>query len=140
MSDTATNRATENEILLTLILINYVDAILGERGLIPIEDVRSCTVDAVVSNRTTHFCLPADVIQKLGLRKVKTVDAHTKTGLQPVNIYEGVLFDVDGREGRYDCLELPTGQRPILGRLQLEDLGLKPDWENQCLQHSPIRV
>ncbi|MGB3518602.1 MAG: hypothetical protein WBA43_19255, partial [Elainellaceae cyanobacterium] len=97
-------------------------------------------VDTVVSTRTTHFCLPADVIQKLGLKQIKAVDARTKIGIQRVNFYAGLQLDVDGREGRYDCMELPTGQRPILGRLQLGDLGLKPDWENRCLQLLPIMI
>ena len=39
----------------------------------------------------------------------------------------------------YDCVELPTGQTPLLGLIPLEDLGLDPDLQNQKLRHLPMR-
>lgn len=48
MGDTATDGTAENEIVLTLVLLNSTDAILGEHGFISAEEVRSCVVDAVV--------------------------------------------------------------------------------------------
>ncbi|MGI8934856.1 MAG: aspartyl protease [Phormidesmis sp.] len=141
MSDIATSSTAKDEIVLTLILINSTDAILGEHGFISLEEVRSCVVDDVVSTSTTHFCLPADVIQQLGLKRVGRMSGRTVKGIQTFNVYEGVRFDVDGGiDGIYRCIELPIGQRPLLGRVPLEDLGLEPDPEAQCLQRVPIRV
>ncbi len=138
-NEIATNSNT-GRITVTLGLTNWVDAILAERGLISAAEIRSCTVDnALVDQSKTRLCLPADVIQKLGLKQVSTVDMQTATGPQPSRVYKGLQLIVEGREGRYDCVELSTGQTPILGLVQLEDLGLVPDLRNQRLQHLPTQ-
>lgn len=54
-------------------------------------------------------------------------------------MYEGLKLTVEGREGRYDCVELPAGQIPLLGLIPLEDLGLEPDLQNQRLRHLPTQ-
>ncbi|MEM9949015.1 MAG: aspartyl protease, partial [Cyanobacteria bacterium P01_D01_bin.36] len=54
-----------------------------------------------------------------------------------LKLYEGLKLTVEGREGRYDCVELPVGQTPLLGLIPLEDLGLDPDLQNQKLRHLP---
>ena len=42
-----------------------------------------------------------------------------------------------GREGTFDCLELPSGADPLLGVIPLEALGLEPDLRNQRLRVLP---
>ncbi|MEO0759188.1 MAG: hypothetical protein AAFY78_20205 [Cyanobacteria bacterium J06648_16] len=44
-----------------------------------------------------------------------------------------------GREGRYryDFVELPEGQTPLLGLIPMEDLRLEPDLQNQRLRVLP---
>ena len=127
------------KVVVTLNLTNWVDQVLAERGFIPTEQVRSITVDnTLVDTGTTRLCLPTEVIQKLGLKLTGTIDAQTATGPQTVNVYEGLKLTVEGREGRYDCVELPAGQTPLLGLIPLEDLGLEPDLQNQRLRHLPV--
>ncbi|MGB3294389.1 MAG: retroviral-like aspartic protease family protein [Phormidesmis sp.] len=126
------------KIVVTLTLTNWADRILAERGFIADDDVRSFSVDnALVDTGATRLCLPADLIQQLGLKQTGTIDAQTAVGPQVVNVYEGLQLRVEGREGRYDCVELPAGQTPLLGLIPLEDLGLDPDLQNQCLRHLP---
>ena len=109
-----------------------MDQVLAERGFIAIDQVRSITVNnALVDTGATRLCLPTDAIQQLGLKLTATIDAQTATGPQTVNVYEGLKLTVEGREGRYDCVELPAGQIPLLGLIPLEDLGLEPDLQNQ---------
>jgi len=50
-----------------------------------------------------------------------------------------VKLTVEGREGRYDCVELPAGQTTLLGLIPLEDLGLEPDLQIQRLRHLPTQ-
>ncbi|MFG6104105.1 aspartyl protease family protein [Leptothoe sp. EHU-05/26/07-4] len=127
------------KVAVTLNLINWVDQVLAERGFIPAAQVRSITVDnALVDTGATRLCLPTEVIQKLGLKLTGTIGAQTATGPQTVNVYEGLKLTVEGREGRYDCVELPAGQTPLLGLIPLEDLGLEPDLQNQRLRHLPV--
>ncbi len=128
------------KIIVTLTLTNWADRILSERGFIPADDVRSFSVDnALVDTGATRLCLPADLIAKLGLKQTGTIDAQTAMGPQTVNVYKGLELNVEGREGIYNCVELPTGQTSLLGLIPLEDLGLDPDLQNQRLRHLPTR-
>lgn len=139
MSKTLTNNPM-GKVVVTIELINWADTVLAERGFIPEEDIRSCTVDnALVDTGSTRLCLPADIIQTLGLKEIGTIDAQTATGMQTLRVYKGLQLTVEGREGRYDCVELPVGQTPLLGLIPLEDLGLDPDLQNQKLRHLPMR-
>ena len=132
-SDTAMGK-----IVVTLTLTNWADRILSERGFISTDEVRTCKVDnALVDTGATRLCLPADIIQKLGLKQTGTIDAQTAVGTHTVQVYEGLELTIEGRKGRYDCVELPAGQTPLLGLIPLEDLGLNPDLQAQKLIHLP---
>ena len=128
------------KVVVTMRLTNWADTVLSERGFIPVSEVRSVTLnDVLVDTGATRICLPADAIEQLGLTLAGTVDAQIATGLQTLNVYKGLEVDVEGREGRYDCVELPIGQTPLLGLIALEDMGLDPDLQNQKLRHLPMR-
>jgi hypothetical protein len=47
-------------------------------------------------------------------------------------------LSVEGREGTFNCIELPAGTDPLLGLIPLEDLGLEPDLKNQRLRLLPM--
>ncbi|MEL6552395.1 MAG: aspartyl protease family protein [Cyanobacteria bacterium J06621_11] len=131
---------TMGKVVVTLELTNWADEVLADRGFISAAEVRSCTVDkALVDTGASRLCLPADIIEQLGLKKTATIEAQTAMGLETLNLYEGLKLTVEGREGRYDCVELPTGQTPFLGLIPLEDLGLDPDLQNQRLRHLPTQ-
>lgn len=56
--------------VVTLTLTNATDRILSERGFISADEVRSFQVDdALVDTGATRLCLPADLIEKLGLNR-----------------------------------------------------------------------
>ncbi|NEP19768.1 MAG: aspartyl protease [Leptolyngbya sp. SIO4C1] len=136
MSRATTANEGTDKVIISLTLTNWIDQVLTERDFILAEQVRSITVDdALVDMGATRLCLPADIIQQLGLKLTATIDAQTATGPQTVNVYEGLKLTVEGREGRYDCVELPAGQTPLLGLIPLEDLGLEPDLQNQRPRH-----
>jgi hypothetical protein len=136
-NETAANTET-SKITVTLDLTNWIDTILAEQGFISAAEIRACTLDNVwVDKSTTRLCLPADIIQQLGLEQVAIVDVQTATGVQTRGVYKGLQLTVEGREGRYDCVELPIGHMPLLGLVPLEDLGLEPDFQNQRLRRLP---
>jgi predicted aspartyl protease len=140
MSHLTVSNTAIGKIIVTLTLTNWADRVLAERGFIPANEVRSYTVDnALVDTGATRLCLPADIIRKLGLKQTGTIDAQTAIGAQSVNVYQGLELNVEGREGIYNCVELPAGQTPLLGLIPLEDLGLDPDLQNQRLKHLPTR-
>lgn len=118
----------------TIAVTNEVDKILAERGFIPIEQVRSITLDNVlVDTRATRLYLPEEIIAQLGLTVVGEIDGHTVIGTRKFRLFKNVSLALAGREGRYDCVELPAGQEPLIGLIPLEDLGLEQDLKNQRL-------
>jgi clan AA aspartic protease len=118
----------------TITVTNHIDEILGERGFIPTEQIRSITIDNVlVDTGATRLCLPANIISQLGLTLVGEIQGNTAIGARQFRLFKDVSIAVAGREGRYDCVEIPAGEEPLLGLIPLEDLGLEPDLRNQRL-------
>ncbi|NJP10994.1 MAG: aspartyl protease [Leptolyngbyaceae cyanobacterium RU_5_1] len=126
------------KVITTLTVINRIDQANARRGLIPAEQVRSVTLNNVlVDTGATTLCLPGDVIAKLGLELLKEVDVTTATGLSTARIFQDAKISLFGREGTFECLELPGGQNALLGVIPLEALGLAPDLRNQTLKVLP---
>lgn len=127
------------KVLTNLTIINNADQIRAEDGTISKEQVRSVTLENVlVDIGATTLCLPADVIAKLGLRVLKEVDVVTAMGIGTTRIFQDAKISVAGREGTFECLELPGGKNPLLGVIPLEALGLELDLKNQHLKVLPI--
>ena len=122
----------------TITVTNHIDEILAERGFIGVEQIRSITLDNVlVDTGATRLCLPADIISDLGLPMTGEIQGETVIGNRMFRMFKDATIAVAGREGRYNCVELPTGQEPLLGQIPLEDLGLEPDLKNQVLRILP---
>jgi predicted aspartyl protease len=123
----------------TITVTNRIDQILAERGFIPSEQIRSVTLkDVLVDMGATRLCLPVNIINDLGLVFQGEVDVKIATGVQKLRIFREINLAVEGREGTFNCMELPDGTDPLLGLIPLEDLGLEPDLQNQRLRVLPI--
>jgi clan AA aspartic protease len=127
------------KVFTNLTIINNADQIRAEDGTITEEQVRSVTLENVlVDTGATTLCLPGDVIAKLGLRVLKEVDVVTAMGIGVTRVFQDAKISVGGREGTFECLELPGGKNPLLGVIPLEALGLELDLKNQHLKVLPI--
>jgi predicted aspartyl protease len=116
-------------------IINRADQIRAEDGTILAEEVRSLTLRQVlVDTGATTLCLPSDLIAQLGLKEVPVA---TATGITSARIYQDAKICLCGREGTFECLELPGGRDALLGVIPLEMLGLEPDLKNQALRVLP---
>lgn len=135
-------KTTDDEmgrILTTLTVINRADETVAARGYIPPDAVRSITLkNVLVDTGATTLCLPADTIAQLGLDLLKEVDVATATGIGKARIFQDAKISLLGREGTFECLELPGGQNPLLGVIPLEALGIELDLQNQQLVLLPI--
>ncbi len=130
---------TMGKIIATLTITNRADEILAKRGAIASEEIRSITLTHVlVDTGATTLCLPADVIEALGLDILRTVDVETATGISQARIFQDAKISLLGREGTFECLELPGSQSPLLGGIPLEALGIELDLQNQTLRKLPI--
>ena len=128
------------QVLTTIAVTNRIDLVMAERGFISAEEVRSVTIDKViVDTGATLLSLPAPIISQLGLKQVGERNVETSTGITIGRIFADAQIIVEGREGRFDCLELPEGVSAVLlGVTPLEVLGLEPDLKNQRLRVLPM--
>ena len=122
----------------TLVVSNRHDQLRAKDGVLAPERVRSLVLPGVlVDTGATSVCLPADMVAALGLDVLRTVVATTAAGDIEVRVFDDMRLSVLGREGTFECLELPVGSRPLLGVVPMEMLGLEPDLKNHRLRLLP---
>lgn len=133
-----TTETPMGKVITTLAIVNLIDEADAERGMIPIEQIRSVTLENVlVDTGATTLCLPKDAIARLGLRILKQVVVETATGISEARIFQDAKISLCGREGTFECLELPDGKTPLLGVIPMEALGIEIDLKNQRLKVLP---
>lgn len=126
------------KIVTTLTITNRIDAGAAQRGLIPVEQVRSLTLNNVlVDTGATTLYLPSNAIAQLGLELLKEVDVATANGFRKARVFRDASISLLGREGTFECLELPGGREALWGVLPLEALGIELDLKNQKLKLLP---
>lgn len=126
------------KVTVDLTVTNHIDQILAERGFIGADQIRAVTLtDVLVDTGASRLCLPADVIRQLGLPLEGQVDARIAVGVQSLRVFKEVNLTACGRNGTFNCVELPEGEMPLLGLIPLEDLGLQPDLPNQQITILP---
>jgi clan AA aspartic protease len=127
------------KIITTLVITNRGDEVFATRGGMSQTEVRSVSLDNVlVDTGATTLCLPADVIECLGLELLREVDVETAVGISKARIFQDAKITLLGREGTFECLELPGGRSPLLGVIPLEALGIELDLQKQSLKTLPI--
>ena len=135
----STAKTKMGRIITTLTITNRIDQGLAARGIITLDEVRSLTLDNVlVDTGATTLCLPKSAIAQLGLEILKEVDVETANGIGKARIFQDAKISLLGREGTFECLELPGGGSPLLGVIPLEALGIELDLQNQQLKLLPI--
>ncbi|MEM9003174.1 MAG: aspartyl protease [Cyanobacteria bacterium P01_F01_bin.86] len=121
-----------------LTVTNHIDQILAERGFLTPDEIRSVELrDVLVDTGTNNLCLPADVINQLGVPLYGEVDAKLAVGLKTLKVYKEIELTIGERSGTFRCVELPPGESPLLGLIPLEDLGLEPNLQTQKLRFLP---
>lgn len=126
------------KVLTTLTITNRIDQANAENGLIPEAQVRTVTLNNVlIDTGATTLCLPPDAIRQLGLGLLKEVDVATANGFSKARIFRDASINLLGREGTFECLELPGGRDPLLGVIPLEALGIELDLRYQKLKVLP---
>jgi clan AA aspartic protease len=135
----ATTDNPMGRITTTLEITNRLDQGLATRGFIPPEQVRTVTLhDVLVDTGASTLCLPQEVVAQLGLELLREVDVSTATGIGKARIFRDATISLLGREGTFECLELPGGRNALLGVIPLEALGIELDLQNQRLRLLPI--
>jgi clan AA aspartic protease len=124
------------EVKVTVKLTNAMDLGMQRRGLIQPAEVRSVTVNAVVDTGAVRSCLPVDVMQQLGLRAVRRINAQMANGeVESVEMTEGVDMEILGRLVTEAFLVL--GGEVLIGQTALEATDLQVDCNRQCVIPNP---
>lgn len=82
-------------------------------------------VSAVIDTSATMLVLPQDLVERLGLRKIR--DSRVRYANREVEvkpIYGVVALDLRGRVGNFDVLAEVAGSQPLVGQIVLEELDL----------------
>ncbi len=94
----------------TALIENNRDVNAADEGRIPEAQVRRIEVhDARVDTGATYVSMPMRLINQLGLKRIKTVEAKTTAGLVSFGIFEPVKLTIQGR----DC-EVRVARSPII--------------------------
>jgi clan AA aspartic protease len=126
------------KIVTALTVTNRLDQARLAAGEITLDQVRSVSLDNVlVDSGATTLCLPADVIARLGLAMRREVPIATAMGPSTARLFQDAAIILMGREGTFDCLELPASTTPLLGVVPLEALGIEADFRNGRLRLLP---
>lgn len=55
-------------------------------------------------------------------------------------MFQDAKISLCGREGTFECLELPGGRNSLIGVIPIEALGLELDLQNQTLEVLPSKL
>lgn len=119
-------------------ILNRLDEILFERGRLTGGRIRELTLSNIaVSNEASTLCLPADMIEELGLSFLQETTALTANGFKQTRTFQDAKVWLMGRVGTFQCIELNEGESPILGRTVMTSLGIELDPQTQQLKLIP---
>lgn len=119
-------------------LANRVDEELAARGDLDPGQIRTVVIEALVDTGATMLVLPADVVEKLGVRilghrNVRYADGRTK----PTPWVGDVKIVILGRETVVTALVEAAGTTPLIGQIPLEELDLLVDPKSRELRVNP---
>ncbi len=110
----------------------------GEGARFPITEVRRIEVgDARVDTGATYVSMPKRMIDQLGLKRLKTVEAKTAAGTFSFGIYEQVKLTIQGRDCEVRVAEVADNCPVLIGYIPLEQLDFVVDPKNQRLIGNP---
>ena len=124
------------EIKVNVKLTNAVDQAMFRRDLIPREQIRNVSVEAVVDTGAVRSCIPVDLKEELGLETIRHINAQMANGqTQSVELTEAADIDILGRVATESFLVL--GNRTLIGRTVLAATDLHLDCNRQKVITNP---
>lgn len=103
-----------------------------------LDTTKSIEIEAVIDTGATMIVLPQNIVDELGLKKIREVKvkyANNKT--EPKSVYGVVTLEIKGRTGNFDVLAEVEGSQPLIGQVVLEILDLVVDPRTRKLIPNP---
>jgi predicted aspartyl protease len=122
----------------TALIENHEDVKAAVLGVIPEANIRRLEVkDARVDTGATFVAMPRRLIDQLGLKKIKTVEAKTVSGPIRFGIYEQVKLTIQGRDCEVRVSEVADNCPVLIGYIPLELLDFVVSPKEQKLIGNP---
>jgi clan AA aspartic protease len=123
------------EVKENITLVNMRDAANARSGFIKEAEVRQVTVDAVVDTGAGPLVISEALRQQLGL-EIEGDKLVYLAGKVPQKCFRAELVDIHwkNRSTASKPLVLPAGDEPLLGVIALEDMDLKVNPVDRCLE------
>jgi predicted aspartyl protease len=81
--------------------------------------------EAVIDIGATMLVLPQNLVDELGLRKIREATVkYANNQRQRKSVYAGLLVEIKGRVGSFDVLAEEEGTELLVGQIVLEELDL----------------
>jgi len=126
------------EITVRAELENIVDRVNWEDGRIQESEIRTYKLDATVDTGAVMLVLPQNVVEKLGLKKRRTVIVSNADERKEERPVAGPLtIKLGDRFMTTDCVVGPPLSEPLVGQIVLEELDLLADCTNHQLTPRP---
>ncbi|MGO9917948.1 MAG: hypothetical protein ACLQIB_25045 [Isosphaeraceae bacterium] len=125
-------------VLVSARIENLYDVKNAEDGLIPADQVRRIEVnDARVDNGATYVSMPMRLINQLGLKWLKTIQAKTVARSFSFGIFEPVKLTIHDRDCEVRVAEVADNCPVLIGYIPLELLDFVVDSKRQQLIGNP---
>ena len=113
-------------------LFNNADANAAAEGKLAVEKVRVIEADAMVNTGAVRSCIPASLLEQLGIRPYDRVTVELADGRKSdVGLADGVRFEIMGRRSSDDALIV--GDEVQIGQTLLDKMDLLVDSTRQRL-------
>lgn len=117
-------------------LTNLTDAHAAAAGQLSEEQVRHLDVDALVDSGAVRSCVPAPLVEQLGLRPYKLQVVEYVDGRKDsVGVADGIRFEILHRTSSDDALVV--GDEVLIGQTLLEKMDLLVDCAGRRLIPNP---
>lgn len=99
---------------------------------------KSVEVQAVVDTGATMMVLPQELVDELGLEKLREVEVRYADNRRELkSVYRAVDVEIEGRASTFDVLAEAEGTQPLMGQVVLEILDLHVDARKRRLIPNP---
>ena len=119
-------------------LENFVDRSNFEEGELTEEKIRRDITTALVDTGSTLLVLPQEIVEKLGLRRLKkVVVTYADERKEERDVAGVVTLTIGDRSANLDCVVGPPLSEPLIGQIALEEMDLIVDCKDQQLKPRP---
>lgn len=102
------------------------------------DPAKSVEVEATIDTGATLLVLPQDLVEELGLRKIREVKVrYANDSVESKWVYGAVLLELKGRRGIFEALAEKEGTQPLVGQIVLESLDMVIEPRTRTLVPNP---